>query len=56
MSGREQKVELIQQRLMKKLGETKGEEIRISVEDAVHIVFMLDIIRVTVRKMEEIMN
>ena len=56
MSEREQKVELIQQRLMKKLGEGKGDEIRISMEDAVHIVLMLDIIRVIVRKTEEIMK
>lgn len=56
MNEREQRVELIQQRLMKKLGKSKGNEIRISMEDAVHIVFMLDIIRVIVRKTDEVMK
>ena len=56
MSEREQKVELIQQRLAKKVKETSGEDVRISMEDAIHIVFLLDIIRVTVRKMDEIIK
>ena len=56
MSEREQKVELIQQRMINKLGESKGDGIRISAEDAVHIVFMLDLIRVIVRKTDEIMK
>lgn len=56
MSEREQKVDLIQQRLAKKIGESKGEKILISMEDAVHIVFMLDIIRVMVRKTDEILK
>ena len=57
MNEREQKVELIQQRMINKLGESKGGDgIRISAEDAVHIVFMLDLIRVIVRKTDEIMK
>lgn len=56
MNEREQRVELIQQRLMKKLKEEKAEDIRISAEDAIHIVFLLDIIRVIVRKTDEIMK
>ena len=54
MSEREQKVELIQDRLTKKIKEAKGDGVRITVEDAVHIVFLLEIIRATVRKMDEI--
>lgn len=59
MSEREQKVKLIQDRLMKNIKETKmnGElRVRISDEDAINIVFLLDIIRVTVRKMDEIIK
>lgn len=54
MSEREQKVELIQDRLTKKIRDAKGDGIRISMEDAVHIVFLLEIIRATVRKMDEV--
>lgn len=56
MSEREQKVELIQQRLIKELRESNGEGIRISEEAAMQIVFMLDIIRVMVRKTDEILK
>ena len=56
MSTREQSVELIQQRLMKQLKESKTESVRISAEDAVHLVFLLDIIRVMIRKMDEVLK
>lgn len=59
MNEREQKVKLIQDRLMKNIKDTKrnGElRVRISDEDAINIVFLLDIIRVTVRKMDEIIK
>ena len=56
MSEREKKVELIQQRMIKKLGESKGDGIRISEDDGVHIVFMLDIIRTIIRKTDEILK
>lgn len=56
MSEREHRVDMIQQRVIKKLAETKGGEIRISGEDAVQIAFMLDIIRMIIRKMDEILK
>lgn len=56
MSEREQRVELIQQRLIKELRESNGEGIRISEEAAMQIVFMLDIIRVMIRKIDEVIK
>lgn len=53
MSGRAKKVELIQERLAKKVGESKGDGIQISNEDAVNIVFLLDIIRTIMRMIDE---
>lgn len=53
MKDKAQAVELIQQRLMKELRESNGNGIRISNEVAVRIVFLLDIIRTIMRKIDE---
>ena len=56
MNEREQRVDMIQQRLINRITQATKEGVNISTEDAVQIAFMLDIIRVIIRKTDEILK
>ncbi len=56
MSEREQRVDMIQQRLITSITQATKEGVNISTEDAAQLAFMLDIIRMIIRKMDEILK
>lgn len=49
-------IEKIQRRISKAITENEDGKVEIQAQDAMDVVFLLDIIRVTIQKMEEVMR
>lgn len=51
-----EKVELLQRKLGRKVAEAEDGNVTISVQDAVDLVFLLDLVRTIMKKTEEVMQ
>ena len=56
MRRSKEKVELLQQKLGRKVADSEDGNVTISAQDAVDVVFLLDLVRTIITKMEEVMN